>query len=58
MASVEESDIVAEELGDNAAEEEEQVVLSMSQFMSLASQAGVEVPEEDFVAAVDEWNFC
>ena len=58
VASVEESDIVAEDLGDNAAEEEEQVVLSMSQFMSLASQAGVEVPEEDFVAAVDEWNFC
>ena len=58
VAAVEETDIAAEELGDYAAEEEEQVVLSMSQFMSLASQAGVEVPEEGFIPAVEELNFC
>ena len=57
VASVEDPDITTEDLGDQAVEEEEQVVLSMSQFMSLASQAGVEVPEDGFVAAVDELNF-
>ena len=57
VASMEDSNITAEDLGDQAMEEEEQVVLSMSQFMSLASQAGVEVPEDGFVAAVDELNF-
>ena len=57
VATVEDSEIAAEELGDYV-EEEEQVILSMSQFMSLANQAGVEVPEEGFVAAVDELNFC
>ena len=57
VATVEDSEITAEELGDYV-EEEEQVVLSMSQFMSLANQAGVEIPEEGFVPAVDELNFC
>lgn len=52
---MEEGDVVAEELGDQ--EEDEVVTMTMSQYLALSSQAGIEVPEEEIVAAVDTLNF-
>ena len=55
VATMEEGDVVAEELGDQ--EEDEVVTMTMSQYLALSSQAGIEVPEEEIVAAVDTLNF-
>ena len=38
-------------------EEEESVTMSMSHFMALTNQAGVEVPEDEMIAAVADINF-
>ena len=38
-------------------EEEESVTMSMSHFMALTNQAGVEVPEDEMIAAMADVNF-
>ena len=56
VAAVEEVDSNAQELFDE--EVEESVSVPMSHFMALTNQAGVEVQEEDMIAAVADLNFC
>ena len=55
IAAIGEAELGAEALG--AEEEEEQVTIPMSEFMNLTNMAGVDIADEEFVAAVDDVNF-
>ena len=37
--------------------ENDRISLSMNEFINLANLAGIELPEDQVVAAVDDWNF-
>ena len=55
VAAVEETTVQSEML--NAEGGEEMVSVPMSDFLSIATAAGVELNDGNMVAAVDEWNF-
>ena len=57
VALVEEQEIKAEDLDDGGLGEEEAITIPMSQFLSMATEAGYEVPEESMVAGIEELNF-
>ena len=57
VAAVEEIEMVSEEWN-NTEMEEDTVTVPMSQFLSMATQAGVELSDESMIAAADEINFC
>ena len=56
VATVDEPEIQAEELYEEEAEEDS-VTIPMSQFLSIATQAGIEIPEDSMVAGIEEHNF-
>ena len=53
---MDEPEIQAEELYEEEAEEDS-VTIPMSQFLSIATQAGIEIPEDSMVAGIEEHNF-
>ena len=55
VAAMDEPEIPAEELCEEA--EEDSVTVPMSQFLSIATQAGIEIPEDSMVAGIEELNF-
>ena len=55
-AAIEEADIPVEDLG-GGEEEEDNVTMTLSQFMSLTNGAGADVAEEEAVAAIADLNF-
>ena len=57
VAAVEETEVTE---GACCAEllEEESISVPMSHFISMATQAGIEVPEDGLIAGIEELNFC
>ena len=55
IAAMTDSELGAEQL--TMEEEEENVTLPMSEFLNLTNMAGMDVNDDEFVAALDDVNF-
>ena len=58
VAAADETEIAAAEWDNGEAADEETVSVPMSQFLSMATQAGVELSDENMIAAMGEMDFC
>ena len=55
VAAVEQTEVAAETLGADG--NADMVTINMADFLSIATQAGIDLNDENMVAAVDQWNF-